>query len=269
MGEEFEELFNQEPAETDMKREYTPQQYFDYVKDKKNKVNNEELTKIYNNCLQLLNKYITTGQVKGAKKLIFHLDCIEKERQAIKLGIDCFVYRDDIEEYIDNIANDAVVIIELEKYEREIPDEITEAVAKAKDIFSAFYVVFTDYTGKVRKQVEKERRDKDPILFGTFEDKNSGTIIERFYFIGDWIDEYCDLTLDKMVGEMKANDKDILRTISTPLTLEELRAQVSALDDSSNGSFVLKKNIEELLVEKAEIKKKGFFHKVRTFFNKK
>lgn len=246
--------------------ELTPKEYFDYLKDKKNTITNDDLKNIYDNCLKLLNKYIITGQVKGALKLKFHLETIEKEMDIVNMGINTFVYRDDIEDYIDNVSNDIVKIIELENYEREIPDEIVEALALVKDKFSNFYIVFTDYTGKVQKQVEKERRDKDPILFGTFEDKRSGTIVERFYFIGDWEDEYCDLTLDKMVNEMKDVNKNINHTISTPKSFDELKEQLSKLEEISNtGAFRLNSSN---IVEVKPNQKKGIFNKVKTFFDR-
>ncbi|MCD3340325.1 hypothetical protein G8T81_14565, partial [Clostridium botulinum C/D] len=103
-----------------------------------------------------------------------------------------FIYRDDVEEYIDNIAKDVVKLIELERYEREIPDEIVEVIKQTKGKFDQLYILFTDYTGKMERQVEKERREKDPILFGTFQDEKSRAVIDRFYFLGDWVDEYCD-----------------------------------------------------------------------------
>lgn len=244
----------------------TPTEYFDYIKNKKNTITNKDLENIYDNCLKLLNKYIITGQLKGALKLKFHLETIEKEMEIVNLGINTFIYRDDIEDYIDNVANDTVKIIELENYEREIPDEIVEALATIKDKFSNFYVVFTDYTGKIEKQVEKERRDKDPILFGTFEDRTSGTIVERFYFIGDWEDEYCDLTLDKMVNEMKKADKHISHTISTPKSYEELKEQLSILEATKQqDTFRIMPND---IVSVDTKKKKGIIGKVQTFLSK-
>ena len=71
-----------------------------------------------------LSKYQTTGQTRGLKKLIFLAQCLEKETELIKLGVNTFVYRSDIEEYIDNVTKDVVKIIYLKNYEREIPDEI-------------------------------------------------------------------------------------------------------------------------------------------------
>ena len=108
--------------------ELSPSEYFEQVKERKNHITDEDLQKVYDNCLELLNKYKITGQKKGMRKLMFHLECIEKEREIVKMGIDTFIYRDDIEEYIDNVAKDTVKIIELENYEREIPDEIVELI---------------------------------------------------------------------------------------------------------------------------------------------
>ena len=153
--------------------ELTPQQYFNTIKERKHNITDDELVKVYDNCLELLNKYKITGQKKGMKKLMFHLECIEKEREIVKMGINTFIYRDDIEEYIDSVAKDTVKIIELENYEREIPDDIVSIIEKVKDKFDQLYVVFTDYTGKVERQIEKERRENDPILFGTFQEKRA------------------------------------------------------------------------------------------------
>lgn len=123
-------------------------------------------------------------------------------------------------------------LIALLKQAQRDTDEIIETISQVKDKFSQLYVVFTDYTGKIEQEVVKERREKDPILFGTFQDKNTRTIIDRFYFLGDWIDEYCDLTLDKMVNEtIKKTGGDIRKEISTPQDIQELKAQLDNLDN--------------------------------------
>lgn len=233
----------------------TPQQYFEQVKERKHNITDEELVKVYDNCLELLNKYKITGQKKGMRKLMFHLECIEKEREIVKMGINTFIYRDDIEEYIDTVAKDTVKIIELENYEREIPDEIVEVIAATKDKFDQLYVVFTDYTGKVERQIEKEQRDKDPILFGTFQNQSNRTVIDRFYYLGDWEDEYCDLTLDKMVNETeKAGKRNIVKTISTPSDIEELKEQLGGLSEI-NGNFIISNSTPQ---------KKTFFQNIKS-----
>ena len=241
----------------------SPSEYFDTIKGLKNNITDEALVKVYDNCLEILNKYKATGQWKGAKKLIFHLETIEKEREIVKLGIDTFVYKDDIEAYISNVASDVVKIIDLESYEREIPDEIVEVIQKVKDKFDQLYVVFTDYTGEHERKVEKERRDKDPILFGAFKDKGNSVIIDRFYYLGDWVDEYGDLTLDKMVNECeKVGKRNITHTISTPEDIEEFKQQLGKYN--SINTLTVSGNIK--MVEES---KPSFFQRVKTFFGGK
>lgn len=243
--------------------ELTPSQYFDIIKGKKNQITDEELQKVYENALELINKYKITGQRKGLRKLMFHIECIEKEREIVRMGIDTFIYRDDIEEYIDTVAKDTVKIIELENYEREIPDEIVELISQVKDKFDQLYIVFTDYTGKVERQIERERREKDPILFGTFQNQSNRTIIDRFYYLGDWEDEHCDLTLDKMVNQtQKVGKRNITKTISTPLDLEELKGQLDSLTQK-NDLYI----ISSIEGDKEE-KKKPFFSNIKTIFKK-
>lgn len=242
--------------------EMTPQEYFDAVKERKQSITDEQLKSIYDNCLELLNKYVITGQKRGIEKLMFHLSCIEKEMEIVKMGITTFVYRDDIEFYISNVASDVVKIIDIESYEREIPDEIVKIISQVKDKFDQLYIVFTDYTGKVERQVSKERRQKDPILFGTFQNDNTRSVIDRFYYLGDWIDEYCDLTLDKMVNETQnVRKRNITHTIKTPKDIEELKEQLSMLKSTPNG----------IVVEAIENNKKKphFFKKIQTFLRGK
>ena len=212
-------------------KEMTPYQYFQFVKSKVNKMNDENLNKLYSISSELLEKYKKTGQVKAAKKLAFHIKSILKEKEIIDLGITKFSYRDDIENYIDNIAKDVVKIIELKNYPREIPDELVETIEKTKDIFDEMYVLFTDYTGEVEKKVEKER---DPILFGSFIDRTVDEMSQRMYYLGDWIDEYCDLTLDKLVSQ---TNKSIVKEISIPNDTNELINQLNKIQELNNDEF--------------------------------
>ena len=215
--------------------ELNANEYFNYLKKKKQSITDEDLKNLYNGYLSLVEKYSITGQKRIIEKLRFLADNIEKERQIVGLGINSFVYRDDVENYIDNIAKNVVKIIELENYPRDIPDHIVEVIAKTKDIFDKMYVVFTDYTGKVEREIEKERREKDPILFGTFQTQRqdgrlSGIILnDRFYFLGDWEDEYCDLTMDKFLKEI---GQEKLQKIGIPKNAEEIKEELNRLDDN-------------------------------------
>ena len=212
------------------KKQISPYEYFQNVKDKVKEMNDEDLNKLYSISMELLEKYKKTGQMKAAKKLAFHIKSLFKEKEIIDLGITKFVYRDDIENYIDNIASDVVKIIELKNYPREIPDELVKTVEKTKNIFDEMYVLFTDYTKELEKDVEKER---DPILFGSFIDRDFDAMSQRMYYLGDWVDEYCDLTLDKLVSQ---TDKSIVKEISIPQDKTELINQLNTLQNTNIGA---------------------------------
>lgn len=250
----------------------SPYEYFQKVKDKIQKMDDKKLNEIYSNALKLAKLYNRTGQNKGLRKLIFYLKSIMKEKQIIDLGINKFVYKSDIEEYIDHVAEKQCVVLDIASYERVIPEEIVEAMEKVKNLFDEFYIVCTDYNGQLSKTVQKERREKDPILFGAFLDRDNRAINERFYYIGDWIDEYCDLTLDKMVAEMKnKTNKNILKNaeqFNIPQNKDEFTKQLNNL------------NLKETEISQAKIKftlissdkdlkgKKGIFSKIKTFLKK-
>lgn len=260
----------------------TPSQYFDYLKGAKKNITTESLKDSYGVFLSLAEKYDKLGQKESMKKLTFLVDTLIKEEKLIEMGITTYIYKDTIEDYITNVANKTVKIIELSRYMREVPDDLVDTVTRTKGIFDEFYVVFTDYTGREERKVEKERRDKDPILFGVF--KNSANVADRFYFLGDWVDEYCDLTLDKMIDEYREKN-GISPTVESkiPETSEELLGILKTYSKNEKaGSYTLTTSsfttgMDDVSLEiytnaptpNSPAKKESFFDKVRSVFSKK
>ena len=237
-----------------------PQDYFAYVKDTKREMTDEFLDSLHSVVTKQIGKAMVTGQTLQARRLAYTLGTIKKEHELLKNDISVYVLRETIEKYINEVADKAVKIVDLQFYPREIPDEIFQKVQKLKEknLFDNYYVVFTDYTGETTKEVTAERKRRDPILFGVFEHKidNIWNICDRFYFIGDWEDEYCDLTLTKMVQKMSEKGTvDVTHDLSLPeVTEESVRAYVNALEeDEENDRFRIRAN-----------KKKSFFNKVKT-----
>lgn len=226
--EESIRILHQKPTEEEGKK-MTPSEYFSYVKEKKNHIEEEDLRQIYENALNMIKRYEITGQTKSIEKLKFLLDIIELEIPIVKAGYNQFVYRWDVEEYIDKISDDSVFIIEMKNYEREFPDEVIDKIVKAKEVFGDnLYVIYTDYTKKTQRKVAKERRERDPILFGAL--IKNRVAYDRFYYICDWEDEYCDLSLDKIVNDwdkFHADDKEsssfVHKTIEHGLSIEEMK----------------------------------------------
>lgn len=260
-----------EMKNNDLNAMLTPQEYFDAMKAKTNTITSDDLKKIYENCLELANKYKITGQIRGLRKILFCMESIEKEYKLVDMGITTFIYKDDIDFYIDTVTksrnrgNRPIKIIELERYEREIPDEVVDVIDKTKELFDQMYVVYTDYTGKEERKIEAEKKQKDPILFGTFQSREKKVCVDRFYYLGDWIDEFCDLTLDKMVNETKNLGRNIVRTINTPKDVEELREYIDA-------HYEVEKDSISKIVRRADAdfsQKKNIFSRIRTIFDRK
>lgn len=252
------------------KQVITPSEYFENLKDAKQTITSEKLKDSYEVILKLAEKYNKVGQTKSLRRLQFLAEVLREEEKLVDLGVTTFIYRDTIEDYIDNISDDVVKVIELRNYLREIPDEIAEVIEKTKDIFDEFYIVFTDYTGREERRVAQERRDKDPIVFGCF--KNSEFVADRFYFLGDFLDSYCDLTLDKLVAEYKEKKNLIpTHTIDIPKTSEELvdaLKKYEPVEDKKNDGFGDSLIFNRPLTSAIEPPKKSFFGKIRSIFKK-
>lgn len=239
-----------------------PDTIFEDLKSKVKHITYKDLQQIFDFSLQLASKFKATGQVRALQKLLFVMDSIEKERHLIQFGIDRYIYKDEIDYYIDTFSNEhkPIKIIELENYSREVPDEIVEAVQKTKDIFDQFYVLYTDYSDLDGKRVEAEKRSTDPILFGVFINQQKRVCVDRFYVLGDWIDPYCDLTLEAFVTNMASKGKDANHSIYQPASIDELRTyldQAKLKNDNTNIEFSFPPTAN---------KRQSWFDKVKSWF---
>lgn len=174
------------------------------------------------------------GQKNFLERLAFCYEVITKEQTLLVHNISKFVYKEDIKSFLDIVEpKNSIKIIELSRYPRAIPIENLKRIQEVKklEIFDDFCVVFTDLTGQDYQTPEEKKfvtKNRDPIIFGYFKDNPSATQHERFYFITDWEDEYCDLTFTKMIERMsQAGIKKPEHAIdASPKYLAELVKQV-------------------------------------------
>lgn len=192
------------------KKSFTSDDYFHKLKTDRETVTEENLNQFYSACKQIGMQFKDTGQTDGLNQVLFLLDCIEKEKKLLDLGINQYISKSLIQKYVDSISDDDVSIIELSKFSRVVPLHIKERIQKCKGIFDNMYVLYTDYSEDRSREIKRADKNRDPILFGTFE--KDDLINERFYIIGDWVDKYCHLTLQKMIDVCK--DKGIGDVVS-------------------------------------------------------
>lgn len=249
------------------KENLTPGDYFNYVKNMKSVADIAEFEQLRDSCLSLLKKAVITGQKKMAQELTRQYNIVLKELRAIENGYNVIIFRTDVEKYINDLQENPIRIIELENYERDVPDDVIEKIAdiKEKNLFDRLYVIFTDYSLKETKKIAKHRHEKDPILFGSFNcavnDETSSKSKERYipdermFFIADWVDEKCDLTLEELVKKYDAaNVGDHLAfTPKIPTSPDELRKYINAMGNKEEA----KENAQSFFGKMKETVKKA------------
>lgn len=222
----------------------TPSTYFDYVKGLKEKLNKEEYNIVIDSTLKMIQKCKITKQTAMAKELTHQLELAIKELEAANKGFEIFVSRKAIEKYINDVEGKAIKIIELSEYTREIPDSSMDRIADASEIFDQLYIIFTDYTKKESKRVAKERRDKDPVVFGAFLDKSAVEsksskdiyVEDRLFFVADWVEEKCDLTLEQIVRDTAGKTNEVLTyKVTNPSDMEEVKSYLNSFKEPTEN----------------------------------
>lgn len=226
-------------------------EYFNGVKTKSQKLADDKLVQELQYLPAQIEELIQLGQTGLADKLKKNIVALTKERMLIANGFDTYVYRNDVTRYIELVKDKKVFICELEKFPRLIPESAKKLLMKARslNVFQDFWVVYVDYTGDsdktlTKQEIAERKKNRDPIIFGTFE-KPEQAQIDKMYFICDWTDEYCDLTLDKMVSKLVEDDKNY---------------KPSKIVKDVN------KYINNVLMENQEKQKTTFTNKVKKFF---
>ena len=260
------------------KENLTPGDYFNYVKNMKSIADIAEFEQLRDSCMSLLKKAVITGQKKMAQELTRQYNIVLKEIRAIENGYNVIIFRTDVEKYINDLQENPIRIIELENYERDVPDDVINKIAdiKEKKLFDRLYVIFTDYSLKETKKIAKHRHEKDPILFGSFncavEDesntKSKKRYIpdERMFFIADWVDEKCDLTLEELVKKYEAKTGEQLAfTPKIPTSPDELKKYINSMGDKEEA----KENAQSFFGKMKETVKKATTRRRTTSRKKK
>jgi hypothetical protein len=134
------------------------------------------------------------GQTAMVEKLMKAKNTIENESILFAANFGRFLTEKDVIEFALKCKK-GLRLDWMENFCRAIPKDIAEKKVEADQlkIFDNYVILHYDPTGQsfATTQAEEEAK-KDPILFGVIEG------VRKLYFIGDWKDEECDLTLDEV-----------------------------------------------------------------------
>ena len=145
----------------------------------------------------------TSGQLAMKEKLL--RDMVVNKYESVLYANDLYyvVTEEQIVEFVKKTEK-GVRLTYIKNYMRVIPPEVVEKVTKtnALEIFDNYAILHYDPDCLAfGETIEETKKRRDPILFGLIRGSN------KLYYITDWIDEFCDLTLDKFVETLQMSKK--------------------------------------------------------------
>lgn len=148
--------------------------------------------------LQAIHNAYAVGQTALVEKLLSEMVANKYEALLASRGAYYAISEQRVVDFAKKTER-GVELTYLKNFTRPIPQESIDKVIKANEyeVFDNYVVMHYDPKGEHRAETRKEEaKRKDPIIFGVI----AGS--RKLYYITDWIDEYCDLTLDKFVDTL-------------------------------------------------------------------
>ena len=166
------------------------------------------------------------GQRSLVEKFKDMLEVVRGEAHLIQMGVKFYVTNEQVCDFHESVGEDKnLKLTWIEHFVKVIPNEIVEIKNEIdkRGVFDNYVILHYDPKGNATSLTKEEIEvKKDPILFGVI--KNS----KRLYYIGDWKDDYCDLTLEDMfekLGEktLEINNKNLKTNITKVGEYEQRR----------------------------------------------
>ena len=184
---------------------FNPNKYFGNVKKSMQKIETNPL--VYDRIQQLHKEASTARQTALVEQLNREKVRVENEAKLIHLGFDTAIDEEDI--VLLSQKAPKIHLTWIKNFLRPIPKDVQKKHKKADDteIFDNFVVMhYGDPKGAIGETEAEVARRKDPILFGVFQESR------RLYYIADWEDELCDLTLQKLLELTGMDEEDVKLT---------------------------------------------------------
>lgn len=131
-------------------------------------------------------------------KSAIKLTVLSSESRILKNGKFLkYLSEDQIVKFV-RMSERGLSISYLNEYNRNIPKEAIGKFNEAEEIEAFDNYIILHYSSKDESKKKNEESDKkrDPIMFGLIKGSR------KLYYICDWIDEYCDLTLDSLIDKI-------------------------------------------------------------------
>lgn len=189
------------------------------------------------------------------EKLKFIKRVLMKERDIIESGVidGKYIYLSNLRKYISSVEGKQTSTIELTNFDRVIPLENAKKIKEVKDakIFDKILIVYNhpivdgekEHSASEKAIIKNNTARRDPIAFGYFRheyklEANSNAVndipreikitdfSDKLYYITDWEDEFCDLSLSKVISAIAGLDDTVVE------------ANIPAIDDIDEAEEV-------------------------------
>lgn len=196
-GEGYIETPNKTEVKVRKEKGMRPTLYFKFVKKKFGVLGGKSMERRIKKIEKLAEDAMDNGQQALSEKFLERLAKEIRESEMYAKGFRTFIENEYIDDFRGKVKN--VGLTKLKNYTGVMPKEVMKNKEKADNLFDEFYIMHTD----LEKEELTEEEKKDPILFGKINES------DRYYFIDDWEDEYCDLTLDDIIDSLNLSDDEM------------------------------------------------------------
>ena len=180
------------------------QKFFDTIKVNVNEINKSESQEILGKYFTILDNAKCNNQKALIEKIEDYASVLRYELILCNSKFNKFLNEEDIVEFykvasVHEKFKTGLHLTYVKNFVKLIPEDVTslKKEADALKVFDNYAILHYDYSGSSIEDTKKEKeKKKDPILFGLIQGSN------KLYYIGDWIDEYCDLTLDVIIKKL-------------------------------------------------------------------
>ncbi len=212
---------------------------------------------------------ITNAEKAGQKALVdklkLRLESAKSEIQLVVFGLQKYLTEEQVVDFYNQTDKDKnLKLTWIKHFIKPIPSKALEEKAKldGQFVFDNYVILHydpnndaTDLTTEEKE--ERVKREKDPILFGVIKDSR------RLYYIADWQDDYCTLTLDTVIETLQEKVGELNNeTVKTYLDLGERKDVREKLQLPSPPQ-------EEPVLSSIERAKKRFTKSVKDFMPKR
>lgn len=197
--------------------------FFDNIKSSVSKIEHENVKEIIDNYEFLLTLTEATGQIALKQKLKEYFFVLKNELVLSLSQFNVYLTEEDVINFY-NVASKhdkyetKLKLTYIKNFVKVIPPEITLLKIKADQllVFDNYVILHYDYLDNSVGETEEEMaKRKDPIIFGLINGSN------KLYYIGDWISDYCDLTLDQIIVKL-GKERSILTKDSINTEIENI-----------------------------------------------